>query len=278
MKPWLDTFGVLLLAVLGITVGLIAGKIKNRIWLLLYVIPLMLIILVALTRNFSYLRFYQPFSWLTAGRKEFAIFAFAIPMMFSTLIPRLVLRRQKIMLVCLVVVASWLFFVAPFVSPILARQELQNLDTTLTPDGVCLQTTRYTCGPAAAVTALLQLGIEAKESELAILAYTSPQMGTVEDLLADAIEKQYAGQNVKCTIRFFNSVEELKQNCPAIAVVKHSFFVDHYVTVLEVKDDTVIIGDPLAGKVELSYEDFVKKWRCVGIVLKKPQPVKITKF
>jgi predicted double-glycine peptidase len=269
MKPWLDTIGVLLLAVLGFALGLIAGKIKNRIWLFFYAIPLILIISVALTRNFSYLQFYQPFTWLTAGRREFVIFAFTVPVMFSILIPRLAIRRQKIMLVCLVVVASWLFFVAPFVSPILARHELLSLDTTLTSDGICLQTTRYTCGPAAAVTALGQLGIEAKESELAILAYTSPQMGTVEDLLADAIEKKYADRNVKCTIRFFNSAEELQQNCPVIATVKHSFFVDHFVTVLEVKDGTVIIGDPLAGRVELSYEDFEKKWRYVGIVLKK---------
>jgi len=66
-----------------------------------------------------------------------------------------------------------------------------------------------------------------------------------------------------------NSIEELKEICPVIAVVKYSFFIDHYVTVLEVTDDKITIGDPLTGQEELTYEEFKNKWCSVGIVVQK---------
>ncbi len=268
MQPWFETIGIIILSLIGLSSGLLTAKIKNRLWLIGYTIPLILIVLVALVRNIDRVRFFVPFSWLSAGRTEFIVFAFSIPMLFGTLIPRLARKREKVLIAVLVVLASFLFFVIPFIGPILARGELEKLDTIFTSDNICLQTTNYTCGPAAAVTALKQLGIEAQESELAVLAYSCPQLGTEDDLLADAIEKRY-GSEIDCKYRYFDSIEQLKQNCPVIAVVKYSFLIDHYVTVLDVNENKVIIGDPLAGKKELTYEEFKKKWRSVGIVLKK---------
>jgi hypothetical protein len=89
MQPWFETIGVLILALLAFTVGLLFGKIKKRIWLLGYAIPFVLIVTVALVRNTNQLQFYQPFTFMSAGRREFVIFSFAIPMLFGTLIPRL---------------------------------------------------------------------------------------------------------------------------------------------------------------------------------------------
>jgi hypothetical protein len=189
MQPWFETIGVLILASLAITLGLLFGKVKKRVWLLGYAIPFVLIVMIALVRNTNQLRFYQPFSFISAGRREFVIFSFAIPMLFGTLIPRLARKREKILISIMLVIASILFFVFPFMTPALVRGELENLQTRFSNDGVCLQTTKYTCGPAAAVTALARFGIDAQEGELAILAYSSPQMGTADDLLARAIEK-----------------------------------------------------------------------------------------
>jgi len=47
------------------------------------------------------------------------------------------------------------------------------------------------------------------------------------------------------------------------------FLPDHWVTVLEVTDSEVIIGDPLSGEDRLSYQDFANRWRFMGIVLKR---------
>jgi hypothetical protein len=269
MHPWFETIGVIILAFLGIIYGLLFGKIKKRIWLLGYSIPLVLIVLVALVRNINRLRFYQPFSFISAGRREFVIFSLAIPMLFGTLIPKLARKREKILISIMMVIASFLFFVIPFMSPALVRHKLENLLTVFSDDGVCLQTTNYTCGPAAAVTALAQFGIEAQEGELAVLAYSSPQMGTADDLLARAIEKKYGSEGIRCSYRYFDSIEQLKLNCPTIAVIKYSFFVDHYVTILDVTEDKVAVADPIGGRLEYTYEQFRDKWRFVGIVVQK---------
>ena len=51
--------------------------------------------------------------------------------------------------------------------------------------------------------------------------------------------------------------------------MKYSLFVDHYVAVLEVTDTQVVVGDPLEGLQRLSYDEFLKKWRYEGVVLKR---------
>jgi predicted double-glycine peptidase len=269
MQPWFETIGVLVVAFLAITLGLLIGKVKRRTWLLGYAIPLILIVMVALVRNINWLRFYQPFYFINAGRREFVIFAFAIPIVFGTLIPRLSRKREKILISIMLIIASVLFFVFPFMTPALVRHKLENLRTTFSDDGFCLQTTNYTCGPAAAVSALARFGIEAQEGEIAVLAYSSPQMGTADDLLGRAIEKRYGSEGIRCSYRYFDSIEQLKHNCPTIAVIKYSFFVDHYVTVLKVTENKVIIADPIVGGAEYTYEQFKDKWRFVGIVVKK---------
>ena len=54
---------------------------------------------------------------------------------------------------------------------------------------------------------------------------------------------------------------------PVIAAIRFDFFCDHFVTIFEVKDSTVIIGDPLVGRVELTFSQFQQTWRRYGIVL-----------
>lgn len=271
MQPWIETIGIFILADLGIAAGLLATTLKKGRWLLFYLPPLILIILIALTRHFYWLGFYPPFSWVSEGRREYVIFAFTIPMIFSTLIPRLSKLRQKVVLTVFVTIASVVFFVIPFISPILIRDELESIETSFSVNGVCMQTTNYTCGPAAAATGLYRLGIKAEEGKLAIHAYTTPQTGTSDDLLQKAIEKLYGSEGVVCIYRHFDSIAELKGNCPAIVVTKFTFLIDHYVTVLKVTDNEVIIGDPSSGLEELSYEEFENIWRSVGIILKKQE-------
>jgi predicted double-glycine peptidase len=49
----------------------------------------------------------------------------------------------------------------PFLVPALIKERLSNLTTRLDSNGICYQSTDYTCGPAAAVTALRRLGLQA---------------------------------------------------------------------------------------------------------------------
>jgi predicted double-glycine peptidase len=142
------------------------------------------------------------------------------------------------------------------------------METFIAPGGVCFQRYNYDCGPAAAVTALRELGIEAEEGPIAVAAYTTPIYGTTETLLTEAINKLHR-PHVISYFRYFKTIDEIKGLCPVIAVVKYAFLVDHYVTVIEVQQDKIIVGDPLQGKVEMTPDEFKNKWRFSGIVVKR---------
>jgi hypothetical protein len=93
--------------------------------------------------------------------------------------------------------------------------------------------------------------------------------GTEPDILAEVLQQKYGKDGLIAEYRPFKSISELKQAGLTLAVVKYGFMVDHYVTVLEVTDSEVIIGDPLNGLDRMSCEEFRQKWRFVGIVLKR---------
>ena len=48
-----------------------------------------------------------------------------------------------------------------------------------------------------------------------------------------------------------------------------AFLLDHYVTVLNVDDRYVTVGDPLNGRQTLTHAEFARKWRFVGVVLNR---------
>jgi len=158
----------------------------------------------------------------------------------------------------------------PFLAPAFNHRQLEHLQTRVDANGVCRQTTDYTCGPASAVTALRKLGLPAEEGEIAILSGTTSSTGTPPDFLAAALQKRYGRDGLIVEYRAFKDVSELRQAGLTLAVIKFSFLVDHYVTVLQVTDSQVIVGDPLGGVDFLSYDEFRGKWRFTGVVLKRP--------
>lgn len=74
-------------------------------------------------------------------------------LMMGTLASRLKGRLRFRLLLVFAVVLMVHSSVMPFVMPLLIRGRLQRLQTEIDSQGVCLQTTGFTCGPAATVTA-----------------------------------------------------------------------------------------------------------------------------
>jgi predicted double-glycine peptidase len=168
----------------------------------------------------------------------------------------------------MVVVVGW-FSVTPFLVPALIKDNLSNLTTTVNSNGICFQSTDYTCGPAAAVTALRQLGLSANEGEIAVLSYSSPVSGTLPTCLSTALQRRYGTEGLKCKYRYFDSINQLKDAGITLAVVKDGLINNHCVTILGVTDYIITIADPVVGRRLMSYEQFEKVWRFSGIVLKR---------
>ena len=269
MNPWVETAGVVLIAVFGVFLGRVFSSLRKPYWLLGYFLPLILIAILVLIRFYNVLRFVQPFCWITTGRVKFVILSLVVTMGLTVPLSRLPRKCEKL-LVCIVmaVVVTW-FSVLPFLVPALIKDHLSKIKTRLDSNGVCFQTTNYTCGPAAAVTALGKLGLSAQEGEIAVLSHTSPVAGTLPTCLSSALKSRYGHFGLKCKYRHFDSIEQLRNAGLTLVVVRDAFLIDHCIAVLEVSDNTVTVADPVAGKKLIPHKQFEKIWRFSGIVLER---------
>jgi hypothetical protein len=268
MNPWLETIGVVLIALLGIAIGRAFSCIRRPSWTLGYFVPLALIAVLVTPRYANSLAFVPPFHWLM-GRTKFIILCLAVTTGLTTPLSRLPRRCEKLMIcILMAVVVTW-FSVLPFLVPALIKGHLLNLRTTVNSQGICFQTTDYTCGPAAAVTALGKLGLSAQEGELAVLSHSSPITGTLPRCLYAALQNRYSADGLNCRYRHFDSLAELKDAGVTLVVVKDTFLSDHCVAVLEVSDRIVTIADPVSGRLSIPHRQFERIWRFSGIVLKR---------
>ncbi len=269
MNPWFETAGVVLVAVVGVFLGRVISRFQKPCWMLGYFFPCVVIVILVLARYSNTVNFVQPFCWITTGRVRFVVLSLAVSMGLTVSLSRLPRNFEKL-LVCILmgVFVTW-FSVLPFLVPALVRNHLSNLRTRLDSDGICRQTTYYTCGPAAAVTALGKLGLSAEEGEIAVLSYSSPVIGTLPACLSSALQNRYGAAGLKCKYRRFNSVDQLRNSDVTLVVVKDAFLTDHCIAVLEVSDHTVIVADPVTGTKSIPREQFEEIWRFTGIVLER---------
>ncbi|MCK4751994.1 MAG: hypothetical protein KAS75_01010 [Planctomycetes bacterium] len=269
MNPYLETLGVILIAIAGVHLGKTFSKLKKHYWILGYLVPLTLILMLSAARFSSTLTFIPPFSYLMAGRTRFVVLAIVATIGITTPISRLPRKFERITVyVLMVIVVTW-FSVLPFLVPALIKNKLLNTKTLLDVNGICYQTTDYTCGPAAAVTALGILGLQAEEGQLAVLAHTSPVAGTLPHCLSDALQNQFERQGLKSQYRSFDSIEQLKAAGTTLVVLSETFLLSHCVAVLDISDEVITLADPVLGKMLMSHDEFKQVWKYAGIVLKR---------
>ena len=269
MNPWLETTGVILIAVFGVFAGRACSRLRKHWWVLGYILPGVLIAMLAMVRFNNALYFVSPFTWIAAGRVRFVVLSLAVSMGLTVPLSRLPYKFEKL-IVCLFMAGfvTW-FSVMPFLVPALIKDRLSNLQTKYDKNGICRQTTDYTCGPAAAVTALGRLGLTAYEGELAVLSYSSPVIGTLPACLTSALRNRYSAEGLSCRYRRFDSIAQLKNAGITLALVREAFLMDHCLAILEVSDDAVTVADPITGTRLMPYEQFEKIWRFCGIVLQR---------
>lgn len=269
MNPWLETVGVIFVAISGVALGWVFSGLRKPRWVWGYLVPLLLIAALAIAKCGNALCFVPPFSWIAAGRIKFVILSLAVTMGLTTPLSRLPYKCEKVLVCVLMIVVVIWFSVLPFLIPALIKDQLSNLKTVISSDGICFQTKNYTCGPAAAVTALRKLGLPAHEGEIAVLSHTSPVTGTLPRCLYKALKNRYSDVGLKCQYRHFDTLDQLKGAGVVLTVIKDAFLKDHCVAVLAVSDNMVLLADPIAGRRVMSPEQFQKIWRFSGIVLER---------
>jgi hypothetical protein len=269
VNPWIETIGVVCLAA-GATVaahGL--TRLPRRYSVTAYVFSGLVLLMLWLGRTHSDIAFIPPVAWVNVGRTKFALVAVVPIILLLPLFRHLPYRRVRFFGGIFLVLIVSMYAVWPFAASALNRRELLTMPTRLDEDGVCLQSTDFTCGPAAAVTALRQFGIYGQEGRIAVASFSSSAIGTPPDLLCRGLQKLYASQALTCELRYFRSLAELPAGQPVLAVVKYKLTEDHYVVILEVTPNYVVVADSNLGKVAYHHEYFMERWRKLGIVLSR---------
>ncbi len=134
------------------------------------------------------------------------------------------------------------------------------------PDGICHQSTGFTCA-ASAVTLLHLWGIRATEGEIVRLTHATPH-GIDDFSLAQALSRK--GKAEGLDVAFFPKLDFktlLKINLPAVVGIRRADIPEHSVVLLAVRDGEVVIADPLRGKLTETREGFESEWLKTAIVL-----------
>lgn len=193
----------------------------------------------------------------------FAVFFFALASrnVTSRITMRALLLCNVLLCLYVVIYSSWIFL-----PTIHCEQQLPR-------NGVYLQSTSSSCGPAALATLLLIHKIPATEQEMATLCYATQLWGT--SLLRIAGALQHKVQNLLCSVDFikcdWQHLSKLSQPC--IVDTRFSKYVNHVVVLMHMDSKQVVLGDPLQGRVIWSKEKFLHKWTGYAIILSEPQEV-----
>lgn len=256
----LQTCGIVALAVGGALAG---GRLaRGRFWLLGVAPFLVFLAAVALPHWVPRWTAAWPFRWFMLDRTVYAPAAAVIPLFFATLAGRLPRPRERRGVLALAGILVLSYAVPPFLGPALSFREVDGIQPSRAADGVCLQTTDYTCGPAAAATVLGRMGILTDERTVALAAHTNLFLGTSCGELASAMRRP----GLRFRTEAFGGPLGLAPHAPCVAVVKHSLLSDHFVAVLAVDEATVTVGDPLSGRRTMSHATFIGLWRNLAVV------------
>jgi ABC-type bacteriocin/lantibiotic exporter with double-glycine peptidase domain len=144
--------------------------------------------------------------------------------------------------------------------------DVKGLTTVYDKYGICLQTTDYTCGPAATVTALKQFGIKVDEAELAIGVQTKYHLGSTVLDVYQYLVNTYPQLKYEVV---HSSIEQLKKPGVYIIGEKVGTLQYHCITILRYEDGCFIVGDPALGLQYISDEAMQKSWVGVGIKITK---------
>ncbi len=270
MDLWLETIGVFAVAATGMLLGHMASRSGSLSRTAALGVTFLLVGLVLVGRFPTVVYRWPALYPLAAGRVRFVLLVFAVTLGLSA--PLAQLTRPGVRMLTCVMMALFVsaLTIFPFVGPAAVQGQLATLYNQWDADQVCRQSQPFTCGAAAAATALRRLGIEADEGELAVAARTSPMIGASVWTLYLALNERYSPQGVSCSFGMFDRLDAVPQDGVMLAVMRDSAWGDHCVVVLEMTSRGVTIADPAQGLIHLSIEQFLRSWRGSGIVLRRP--------
>lgn len=153
----------------------------------------------------------------------------------------------------------------PYMKPLVAPLDLDGLAGECR-DGVCLQSTASTCGPASVASILRTFNVQETEKTLAREVLTSSG-GTENWYLARALRRR--GFHVGYLV-----VDRpvIKLPYPAVAGVLLPGGGGHFISVLAETGTTYVLGDPMHGRVNVAKSRLAESYHFTGFFMVVGRP------
>jgi len=245
------------------------GGFSGRKWVLGFLIGATILCVINLPRFIPHFVNYGIYQLILAKNLDAILIGIAGIISVIPCLPKLSGARTKCLIVIFLLVSLLRSSVLPAACFYFNKNELNNLSGRVDSNGVYIQTTGYTCGPAATATVLKALGIKDTESEIALATGCNSYSGTRSLDLVNYININY-GQRLRAEYRYVDDVDYLREkNALYIAEVRASTFTDHFVAIMDIKSNSVTVADPSMGWYETTTAAFSKEWRNKVIVISR---------
>jgi hypothetical protein len=196
---------------------------------------------------------YELRTW-TGSELLAALMGFAVGWIQARTVPKL--KLSKVGSRWLVPVLLCFSLALPYLKPVFRPLRTSKL-VDQWQDGVCMQSSFSTCGPASAATVLRYFGTNVLERELAEEAFTCAS-GTENWYLARTLRRH----GFKTTFLYDDGFAVL----PAIAGVrlKDSDNSGHFIALLQRQGGRLVTGDPMVGRATNTMSELREKYEFTG--------------
>ena len=253
-------------ALLGHTLGTRLGRRSRRAALTLMVALFPILVLRGLVASLPELTFVLfPFSWYAALHPWWGFLPAFVFMGAAGVVAEGRLTR-------LAAGACALLILVPFLLALTGMVwfRADYLGGTPGDGGMVMQTTGYSCGPAAAATLLSQAGIATTEREMALLCRTNPVLGTDPVSAVWGLRRKAGPAGYDVQLQRVTPLRLVGLQEPCLALIRYSAISDHWLVVLHAGSGGVIVADPDAGVYRMSWAYFLRQWRGIIITLDPP--------
>lgn len=264
---WVEFIGVALIS-LG---GLLAGAGVSRLGKRTALVTCFCVVIVILGLGagwFFPMSIYNPVTFaLFAGRAKLILLAIFVPLGLASAMPYLPYKIERRGVVVITAVSIYIFAVFPFLGAAMAGDVLADVPVSFDCDDICRQSTSFTCGPAAAATALHKLGVDVSEGQMAVLSRSCPYIGTSDYDLMRAVRQAVSDQPINCRYGRWEELPKISGREIMLVILRQGMWMNHCVAVLNATDKAVVFADPSDGLIVLSRNHFKKLWTGRGILL-----------
>jgi predicted double-glycine peptidase/uncharacterized membrane protein len=257
--PWMeDTLALVVALALGITSALGVLKVRHKwMWISWFLALCLGAFTLGMLGRYPEWAQRTGTSSILWHHSIYIVNAFLFSALFVLIFANWTNSRSKPLLYLLGTVTILKLGILPGLGYVLDLDHWNKSKTLVDQDGVCRQSTDYSCGPAAVVTALMRLGIQVSESEIALASRANSFGGTQPLNLLLAIHSLNSPEHpLQARILTPGSIENIPTSSPAVALVKHSQFNNHYVCILGSYGDKFLIADPDRGAGLMSRPKF----------------------